>query len=369
MNNINVEKEITIQELISLTEFYRREAERKRELLQRSAQLIGRKLDVAEIERAGHEDDKLAEAHSMLLRAISERAIKNRSGNTVQTQILFPEAEGGKPVTMQVVHKKSPVVPEIKDESARQQAQDMLDNAEIEESIYEAARLADGRTNNQHWEIARSKSVHFYRGSDRLSTNPTNREVDNFIREVVRNVKSRLEAKFIEENLISRAVSPASGLADVQRMQYVQNGRFNVAILTGDAKVPVEDRMKLTAIHEFTKGNENKAVSIIRNAYKEKNWDEITAREFLYLLMKKNPHKELETVIENILWDNATKKGDAKKGIKLCRNIIGLYFGKKYTIQIGTTPLTADHERDNQLIDRIINRNLVKVADRTKKKK
>lgn len=361
MNNIQNEEVASIQDLIALVTFYRNEGDRARKVLIDRSKLFGRQVNEVEITRAGHEYDLLADAHMMVLKAISERAIKNKVGKTapIQMTILYPETKE------EVVIPDSPKIialPKIENKEAAEEANSIINEAEIEENIYEAASLSSS-SKDEHWNTARSKAVYFFAGVDgKLSKTPSEFEVDNFIKGIVKKTRDKIEKTFIEENLLERSTSPFTSFEEIQRVQYVKDNKFNIAVLLGKNNASTEDRMKLTAIHEFVKGNEKKAISIIRLCYKAKNWDEFVAREFLYALMRKDPHKELEIVVHSILKDSKLKKGDPKKGIKLCRNIIGCYFDKKYTPVIEGNTLSVENQKNNQLIDRIINRNLKKLS-------
>lgn len=346
---------ISINEMIQLIEFERREAERKRNTLIARAKAFNQTVTVIEIEQVGHENDKKADAYYMVMNTIVSKSMGNSSGKELakQLSIVYPD---NTPVEKPKAEAK--VVPTIVNPNLKEKVENILGEVEIEDSIYEAVRLSEGKKGSSHWETARSKVMHFYRGSDLLSTSPTNAELDNVIIAISDKVRTRVQRKFEEEIGLDRNVLPYDTPDKIQKIQYLKQGKFNIAVLTGDGKDNTEDRVKITAINEFIKGNEKLALRTLMVFYENKGWDESVAREFLHALMKKDPLKELNIVVKGILEFNRTTNGDPKKGIKLCRNIIGAYFDKKYTVQVGEKVLTSEEVKNNKIIDRIINKHL-----------
>lgn len=345
-----------INELASYMRIKRESAERKRNMLLMAAQKFGRKVDSIELDRAGHEDDKIADAYEMLIDTIMKRKLENSAvrNEASNLKLITIDSSTREVVEVQPAPKANIPVPKIENPKVAQQAQDIIDADEVEESVDEAAR-------NGNWDVARSKVMHFFRGSDEVPMNASDAELDEFIREIMKRQLEKRTRKYEEEIGLTRKVSPLKTPDQIAKVQYLQGGKFNVGIFIGDSKESTtEDRTKLAAIQAYTAGNEKTAVQIIHLFYKEKGWSEVTAREFLLTLMKKDPHKELNTVIRNILEYNKDKKGDPKQGVKFCRSIVGAYFDKKYTTANGGK-LTVEQDRDNKLIDRIINRQLKEV--------
>jgi len=356
---------IGVSDLIQLIRYEREEAQRKRDMLVRAGSNFKAAPSQAEIERAGHEHDMMADAYAMVLRSITSKKLKNSVGRDMAAKFnLIDEDE--QPI--QKPAESTPVQPKIESPEMRQQAKEMIATSEIDESIYEAALQAGGKTNNEHWEIARNKTKHFYAGTENVPDNPTERDLDNEIRNIVRKVreakKPELEAEVgVDRNTIDPVTSPK----DIQKIQFVKDKKFNMAILFGNNKnstpKETEDRIKLLAIHEHTRGNKQKAIQILKGFYSNKKWDDIKAEEFLYALMEKEPHKELNKVIHGVLKFHKDNSGDPKKGIKMARNIVGAYLGLKFVPKVPNKSLSKDQANNNKTIDRYVNRQLNKLTE------
>jgi len=374
-NTNTYEEAIGIEELNSLIRLEWDKAERAKQLMVRNASLTGKQPSQLELDRAAMPYEKMAEAYQMILTEIVKRKIKNSAGADMAEKLqLFHGEETSSGITItkpvQKHPKEAPVNPEIKDKGIQKKADEIIANADIEDSIYEAVKLADGKKSSEHWEVARNKVIHFYRGTDELSSEPDDKEIDEFIKKISDKVKEKLQKSFEESIGISRAsAKPITDIKVLSNLPLSEKGHFNFEVLTGvknpESVEETEDEVKLMIINEFTKGNKSKAVSIARNYYENKGWENFEAEEFVFTLMKKEPHKELSRVIKGVLESNKNTKGDPKKGIKLCRTILGSYFGKRYVNPKSNkgNPITLkpEEKRNNELIDRFINRELQKL--------
>ncbi len=354
------ETPIGISDLIQLIRYEREEAQRKREIVVRAGTTFGSQPTSTEIERAGHEHDMMADAYAIVLRSITSRKLKNSAGRDVAAKLNLIDAEE-QPI--QKPSEKTPVQPKIKSPAVQKEADKIIAVSEIDESIYEAATKSENGTNDEHWEIARNKVRHFYAGDDDFPLNADIKRIDNEIRAIVRKVRNIKKNEMEEEIGVERhTIDPVTSPEQIQKIQFVKDKKFNMAILFGDNEgktaEETEDRIKLLAIHEFTKGNRKMALQVLKGYYESKNWDDVKAEEFLFALMNKEPHKELNKVVFGILKFHNEKSGDARKGIKMCRNIVGAYLGIKFVNKPPQKELTNEQSNNNKTIDRYVNRQL-----------
>ncbi|HSH35417.1 hypothetical protein, partial [Schnuerera sp.] len=154
--SVDLETQMTIQDIMNYIEFQRREAERKRETLRRTMSYMKKEPSNYEIERVGHENDKLADAYHMVLDVIMKRGIARTSGadRAEQLQII----DSTKPIESQKVapHKENKVVkPVIEDKKVEQQAKEIISDFEVKQSIFESF-------SKKNYDEAISKLEHFY---------------------------------------------------------------------------------------------------------------------------------------------------------------------------------------------------------------
>ena len=341
-----------IQELSLMMNLYRAEAERKRRML-------GINADDTMIQRVGHADDLKADAMMMLIEIIIKRKLEN---STVRSQAanlkLISISEAGEVEEIHIpVNPSKPIVPKIESPALAKEAEEVIATNDIEESIVEAVQAG-------HWDIARSKVTHFFRDEESI-LDASQKELDDFIKDICKTQADKRAKKFEDEIGVERNVSPITSPTEINKVQYMKNGKFNIGILIGNTKnVKAEDRVKLSAIQAYTAGNQKLAVQLIHTIYKDRGFTEATANEFLLTMMKKDPLKELNISIKGILEFNHKNKGDAKQGIKLCRSIVGAYLEKKFVVQVGEEKLTPEQDKENKVIDRIINRQLKELTSK-----
>ena len=369
MENVQImdDTPMGVSDLIQLIRYEREEAQRKRDMLIRAGSNFKAAPSQAEIERAGHEHDMQADAYAMVLRSITSRKLRNSVGRDVAKRLnLIDEDEQPIPTPSE----KAPVQPKIENPEMQREAEKMITVSEIDESIYEAAAAAQEKSGDEHWETARNKVRHFYAGTEDLPENPTIRDVDNYIKKILKKVRDVKKAELEEEIGLEReTIDPITNPEEIQKVQFVKDKKFNMSVLLGGNKgktaKETEDRIKLIAIHEFTKGNRKRAIQILKDYYHKKNWTDIKAEEFLFALMNKEPHKELNKVIYGVLKYNKDKNNDAREGIRMCRNIVGAYLGLKFDSKTPADKLTNEQKNANKTIDRYVNRQLKELNEKS----
>jgi hypothetical protein len=377
---VSPEEAIQIDELIQLIQLEYSKADRAVQVVQMNAQAVGRKLDPMEIQQTRLQYEKTAEAYEMVLNHIVSRKIQNSSAAELARNLKIVEGEVNDTTDTATVKevqkpKKEEIVqPKIVDKEMRKEAEKTINDLTIEDSIAEAARMAESKTTSEHWKIARDKVRHFYAGGDELSANPTDKQIDNFIREVCSRVSSRKQAEILEnvgiEGIRRKTVKPVTSRAQANKMPARIKDQFNFEILgIGNTKTPEEkqDKIKLMIIREMSLGHVQRATAIAMNFFSEKKWTEFEASEFVKVLMNQDPHAELNEAIYNILKSTQDTEGNAKKAMKKCREIVGMYFGTKYaTVKKGKTALDSLEEKNNKRIDRFINRQLDRITPKGK---
>jgi hypothetical protein len=337
-----------ITELIEWMNLCRAESERKKNMIRTAARTMGRTPSDIEVERAGLEDDKKADAIFMVINTLMTKKLEASSVQKMASDLQLITVKNGEIEVIKPVEPTATVVAKIEDPKMAQKAEELIAEDEIEKDIYNAVK-------GNRKEEARSIVEHMYRDVPEVINN-----VDNFIITIVKKQADQQVQKFGEEVGFDRTCNPLTTPEEVAKVQFQKAGKFNFAIFIKDmGKSKTEDRVKLAAIQLFTTGQEGAAINTIHTFFGEsKGWDKTKSREFLLTLMKKDPHKELNTVLYNLLEYNKQKKGDAKLGIKFCRQIVGAYLEKNYIVAAPGKALDELQVKANKEIDRYINRQL-----------